>query len=248
MGVRFRGRLSVLIPALAILVMVGHATAAVGHEPGWRVVLAAGDNAEQVFDDATHALTRRLVAAGVPAAHIHRLSASSAQVHGGVELATAANLLRSIADLQPGPRGRCFVFLTSHGEQEAGLWLARSDRALHPDELAAALSRGCGAAPTVVVVSGCYSGNFAVGRMASPNRIILTAARRDRPSFGCQPGRTYTFFDECLLGALPKSINWHQVFRGATRCVTREEHALSERPSYPQAYFGRQVTRLSVGF
>jgi hypothetical protein len=156
--------------------------------------------------------------------------------------------LRSIAGLTPGPGGRCFVFLTSHGERGEGLWLARSDRALHPDALASSLSRGCGAAPTVIVVSGCYTGSFAAGRMAAPNRIILTAARRDRPSFGCQPGRTYTFYDECLLGALPAAANWREVFRGTTHCVSREEHALGEPPSYPQAYFGRKVAGLSVGF
>jgi hypothetical protein len=119
---------------------------------------------------------------------------------------------------------------------------------LHPDKLAAALARGCGKVPTVVVVSGCYTGGFTAGKMAEPNRIILTAARRDRPSFGCQPGRTYTFFDECLLGALPGAANWQQVFHGTTHCVSREEHALGESPSYPQAYFGREVARLSVGF
>ena len=34
----------------------------------WQVVLAAGDDAEPVFDNATRAVERRLRAAGVPAA------------------------------------------------------------------------------------------------------------------------------------------------------------------------------------
>ena len=233
---------------LAALLSIGHdATAAV---PGdrWQVVLAAGDDAERVFDDATRTLSQRLAAAGVPAANIHRLSASAAQLHGPVEPATAELLLRRIAGLPAGPGDRCLVFLTSHGEPGAGLWLARSGRALHPEELAQALSRGCGAVPTIVIVSGCYTGNFAAGAMAKPNRIIMTAARRDRPSFGCQVERTYTFFDQCLLGALPKAADWQVVFRGARRCVSREEHALGERPSEPQAYFGPPVANLSVGF
>lgn len=248
MGVGFLGRVALLVLGLVALAVIDEVAAAAIQQPGWRVVLAAGDNAEPVFDDATRALAQRLVAAGVPAADIHRLSASSAQLKGGVEPATAANLLRSIADLAPHRGDRCLVFLTSHGERGEGLWLARSDRALHPNELAAALSRGCAAVPTVVVVSGCYTGNFAVGKMARPNRIILTAARRDRPSFGCQPGRTYTFFDQCLLGALPAAADWREVFRGTTDCVSREEHALGEPASYPQAYFGRAVADLSVGF
>ncbi len=214
----------------------------------WQAVLAAGDDAQPVFDDATRALARRLIASGVPVANIYRLSASPAEIRRGVEPATAEKLLRRIADLPARAGDRCLVFLTSHGEHNAGLWLARSDRALRPEELGEALSRGCAAVPTVVIVSGCYTGGFAAGTMDKPNRIILTAASRDRPSFGCQAERTYTFFDQCLLDALPKAANWQVVFRGTSSCVSREEHSLGERPSQPQAYFGPAVARLGVGF
>lgn len=248
MGSRFLGRAAACFLGLALLVLLGSGATAANPFRSWQVVLAAGDDAEPVFDDATRALAQRLAAAGVPSANIHRLSASPAQLHGDVEPATAGNFLRRIAELPARGGDRCFVFLTSHGERGAGLWLARSDRALTPDELAAALSQGCAVVPTVVVVSGCYTGGFAAGRMAKPNRIVLTAARRDRPSFGCQAGRTYTFFDQCLLAALPREANWQRVFRATKRCVSREEHALGERPSEPQAYFGRAVAALSVGF
>jgi Peptidase C13 family len=245
----FVGWIAACVAAIGALVLLGRGMAeAAADGAGWQVVLAAGDDAERVFDDATGTLAGRLAAAGVPAANIHRLSASPAVLRRGVEPATAENLLRRIADLPVRPGDRCFVFLTSHGEPGAGLWLARSERALHPEELAQALSRSCAAVPTVVIVSGCYTGSFASGAMVEPNRIILTAARRDRPSFGCQAGRTYTFFDQCLLGALPKAANWQAVFYGTSRCVSREEHALGEQPSEPQAYFGPAVETLSAGF
>ena len=211
-------------------------------------MLAAGDDAERVFDDATATMAHRLRVAGVPAANIHRLSASPTELRRGVEPASAANLLRRIADLPVRPGERCFVFLTSHGEHNAGLWLARSQRALHPEELAQALSRGCAAAPTVVVVSSCYSGGFAAGAMAAPNRIILTASRRDRPSFGCQVERTYSFFDGCLLSVLPKAADWKAVFEATKICVSREERTRGEQPSEPQAYFGQAAANLSARF
>jgi hypothetical protein len=214
----------------------------------WQVVLAAGDDAEPVFDDAAKTLARRLRAAGVPAVDIHRLSASDAELRSGVEPATAENLLRRVANLPARPGDRCLVFLTSHGEHDAGLWLAVSQRALHPEELAQALSRGCAAVPTVVIVSSCYSGGFASGAMAKPNRIILTASRRDRPSFGCQVERSYTFYDGCLLGALPKAATWKGVFAATKSCVAAEERALGERPSEPQAYFGQAAANVPVGF
>jgi len=214
----------------------------------WQVVLAAGDDAEPVFDNATRTLSKRLAAAGVPIGNIHRLSASAAELGAAVEPALANILLQRIGTLPARPGDRCLIFLTSHGERGAGLWLARSNTTLSPDELAQALSRGCAAVPTVVVVSACYSGSFAAGKMAKPNRIVLTAARDDRPSFGCQVHRVYNFFDECLLGALPKSATWRAVADGSRECVSRMERALGERPSEPQAYFGAAVANLNVGF
>ena len=252
MAVRAFGQRSICAAAwaiaLAVLALTATAAPAAAPEVGWQVVLAAGDDAEPVFDDATRALAGRLAEAGVPAANIHRLSADPAELHGGVEPATLDNLLRRIAGLPARPGGRCLVFLTSHGERGAGLWLARSKRGLSPPELAGALSGGCAAVPTVVIVSGCYTGGFAAGAMARPNRVILTAARSDRPSFGCQVGRTYTVYDQCLLAALSKAANWQAVFARTKSCVSRNEHAEGERPSEPQAYFGSAVAGLNVGF
>ena len=238
---------------LGLMLLIGatgwHGMATAG-APGtsWQVVLAAGDDAEPVFDNATREVSRRLAAAGVPAGSIHRLSASAPELAAGAEPATAEFLLRRIADLPAQPGDRCLIFLTSHGERGSGVWLARSNRALAPDELARALSRGCAAVPTVVIVSACYSGGFATGKMARSNRIVLTAARGDRPSFGCQAHRTYNFFDECLLGALPQAATWRSVFDGADRCVRRMEHTLGVRPSEPQSYFGANVAGLKIGF
>lgn len=242
------GGLAALVAVLALILAAGNGAAAPLAGGTWQVVLAAGDDQQPVFDEATIALAKRLQAAGVPARDIHRLSASRAQFGHGVEPATAENLLRQIAGLPARAGDRCFIFLTSHGEYNAGLWLARSHRALHPEELAQALSKGCAAVPTVVVVSSCYSGGFAKGPVRKPNRIILTASRRDRPSFGCQVERTYSFFDGCFLGALPHAANWEAVFGATRRCVALEEKALDERPSDPQAYFGSAAAALSARF
>src|SRR5438132_1899677 len=240
-----------LVGLLMFAVLMGQGavpTAAAISGAGWQVVLAAGDDAEPVFDNATRELSQRLSAAGVPAGNIHRLSANAAELSHGIEPAVSKVLLRRIAELQVRAGDRCLIFLTSHGERGAGLWLARSNAALSPDELAQALSRGCGAVPTVVVVSACYSGGFAAGKMARPNRIILTAARTDRPSFGCQVQRSYTLYELCLLAVLPKAVTWRTAFDGAKGCVRQMEHALGARPSEPQAYFGGAVSGLKVGF
>jgi len=242
-------RLWRLMLLLGTLALFGAAPAGAGETSGnWQVVLAAGDDSEPVFDNATREMSRRLAAAGIPSSSIHRLSASASELATGVEPATAELLLRRIADLPARPGDQCLIFLTSHGERGSGVWLARSNRALTPDEVARALSRGCAAVPTVVIVSACYSGSFATGKMVKSNRVVLTAARRDRPSFGCQVHRAYNFFDECLLGTLPQAATWRSVFAGADGRVRRMERTLGVRPSEPQAYFGRTVAGLKVGF
>src|SRR5271156_2201621 len=169
-----------LMLVLGVFGWLGAAPAgAAGAAGNWQIVLAAGGDAEPGFDNAIHEMSRRLAAAGVPLGNIHRLSASSPEVAAGAEPATAEVLLRRIADLPARPADQSLIFLTPQREGGSGVWLSRSNRALTPDELARALARGCGAVPTVVIVSACYSGSFAAGKMARPNRVILTAARGD---------------------------------------------------------------------
>ncbi|HTV87552.1 MAG TPA: C13 family peptidase [Stellaceae bacterium] len=235
-----------LLLAFVILSVGGGATArtAAPAVSGWQAVLVAGDNAEPVFDNAVAAMDRWLVDRGVPQQAIHQLSA--APRHPQVERATLPRVLGRIATLRPHPGEGCFVFITSHGGEDNGVWLAASRNFLWPISLARALASGCRDAPTVVIVSSCYSGAFAHGSMQAPNRIILTAARADRPSFGCQADRTYTVYDQCLLTvALPHAPSWRVVFRRELGCVSREEHRVHALPSQPQAFFGAAVRRLA---
>jgi len=219
------------------------ATPASGH---WRGVLAAGAIAEPVFDNAVAGFSRWLIARGVPAGDIHRLSASRTLRDGGAEPASAPQLLRRIALLPARPGDRCLIFITSHGERGRGVLLAYAHEVLTPAALADALSVGCGNVPTVIIVSSCYSGSFAAGAMLAPNRIIMTAARADRPSFGCQADRTYTVFDECLLAALPRARLWRGVFDLSLACVRQRERQMGVLPSEPRHFFGNKVRDLAV--
>jgi hypothetical protein len=231
------------------------AIAATGAKPSpappiehWQAVLVAGDTAQPVFDNAVKAMDLWLVDHGVAEADIHRLAASAGPRDRSVEPATLAGVLGRIAGLRSRPGDGCLVFITSHGGRGLGIYLSRQDEMLRPEALARALAAGCAAVPTVVIVSGCYSGSFASGAMAAPNRIILTAARADRPSFGCAAGRTYTVYDSCLLGALPHATTWLGVFSETKACVETREHELDAEPSHPQAAFGTAVRNLLLQF
>ncbi len=201
-----------------------------------KVVLVAGDDSLPVFDNAAGALQARLHAVS---ADVQRLSASAAGAHA----ASLQNVLAAVAAMRPQAGQGCFVFATSHGGEHEGLYLSDTDDFLTPRALDAALVRGCGDAPTVVVVSACFSGSFARAPMTRANRIVLTAARADRTSFGCQAGRTYTVFDKCLLDSLETSTVWQTVYGLVRRCVSREEVLEGAVPSHPQAWFGAQAAR-----
>jgi hypothetical protein len=234
------------VVALCLPAAAGVRAAAAPPSPsGWQAVLVAGDNAEPVFDNAVAAVARWLASRGVPTHDIHRLSATQrAGDAAAAEPASPERILNRIAALRPRRDEGCFVFVTSHGHRGEGIWLAYSGEFLRPAELARALSAGCAGVPTVVVVSGCFSGAFTA--MRAPNRIVVTAARSDRPSFGCQADRTYTVFDECLLGALQHSATWRAVYKATNGCVRRRERDMGVVPSQPQASFGAAVRNLAV--
>jgi hypothetical protein len=239
-----------LIAAFGAMLVLGLAARPSAAEH-WQAVLVAGDTAQPVFDNAIGAVGAWLTEHGVPEADIHRLSASADQRGSKVlraEPATLRRVLDRIASLQSQPGDRCFVFITSHGGKGLGIYLSRENEILRPVALAGALSQGCAGVPTVVIVSGCYSGVFARAPMAAPNRVILTAARADRSSFGCAADQTYTDYDACLLASLARAANWRAVFADTRACVGRREHQLGETPSLPQAWFGGAVRNLPLKF
>jgi hypothetical protein len=98
----------------------------------------------------------------------------------------------------------------------------------------------------VAILSGCHSGTFLTPQMEAENRIILTAARYDRTSFGCSADTIYTYFDECLLEAMAETGTWLAIFDRTKACVAEKEQRKGVTPSLPQAYFGEAVRDLGI--
>jgi hypothetical protein len=227
--------------ALSIAACAAPAGAApAGDAAPFTAVLVAGDDSLPVFDNAVNAVAALLRRTGA-ATDVRRLSAAQAQ---GAGEASLTGVLRAVRDLRPAPGQACLIYATSHGVSGHGLYLAAGEDVLTPALLDRALDAGCGAAPTVVVVSSCFSGLFANGAMARPNRIVLTAARADRTSFGCGAGRTYTVYDKCLLDHLGDGGGWPRLHAGLRRCVAAEERREQVEPSLPQAWFGPRAAGL----
>jgi hypothetical protein len=215
--------------------------------PSYKAVLIAGDRSAAAFDHATEAMRDRLLAGHAAPGDIQRLSASRAVIaQDGAGSSSLGHVLAAIERMHPAADQGCFVFATSHGGFEEGLVLVPSENYLTPEALDEALTAGCGDAPTVAIISGCFSGGFTKPPMARANRIILTAAREDRPSFGCGAGFHYTVYDRCLLQAMDHASTWRAAYAMITGCVTTRERELDARPSGPQAWFGASVEGLRV--
>jgi len=109
---------------------------------------------------------------------------------------------------------------------------------LAPNQMRDMVASACGTRPTVVVMSACYSGVF-VAALQGPNRIIMTAARPDRTSFGCGEMDHYTFFDDCFLRAMPMAGDFPGLGSLVQQCVAeREAQTKATPPSEPQVSVG----------
>jgi hypothetical protein len=228
---------------LALLLVPGLAEA---QAPKLRAVLVAGDASLEVWDRGIEAIAAGLSAGGalVPG-QVVRFSARKDRLKAGVRRARIEPVLAAIRALKPAPGEGCLVYLTMHGIHHEGLYFAVSDRALTPAALDAALTAGCGDAPTFVVASGCYSGDFAAPPMARANRVVLTAAEADRPSFGCGAQFEVTVFDGCMAAALERAPETAAMLAArAMECVEAFEQRLQAQPSNPQVHIGDRVPAL----
>jgi len=209
----------------------------------YRAVLVAGEASIPNFDNATDVLAKRLERAGDD---VRVLTSNGDLVTGPRWYAASWTIYDAFYDVKPNEG--CLIFVTSHGN-EYGLVMAmdnREDYFLTPTRLSQILATRCRDRPTVAILSGCHTGTFLRPEMESPNRIILTAARKDRTSFGCSADTSFTYFDECLLEGMGEGGTWAAIFDRTKACVEKKESAKHATPSEPQAYFGSEVQNLGI--
>ena len=237
-------RLAALIAGLALLGLAGTADAA-SPFAGWAAVFVAGDNRDhdggpsEGFDNARRDLAQAFVAAGFSPENIRQFSVRPERYPDTrpmkselIEIATELGRLTTKA-----PEG-CLIYFTSHGSPQGALV---GDEILSPNLAKFLVTSACADRPTVVVISACYSGVF-VPALQSPNRVVLTAARPDRSSFGCGQNDKYPYFDACMLESVPTSNDFAILGRAAQTCVTKREQAENLTPaSEPQLSIGGGV-------
>lgn len=126
---------------------------------------------------------------------------------------------------------------------------------LTPQNFKAALENFGPDTKKTVVLQGCFTGGFiSDGRpearehlLSTINNItVITAARSDRPSFGCGLGDERTFFGGALLEALeasdtylPHELNWADIFTTTVSTVAHLETEHGYNPSEPSWFSNR---------
>ena len=159
--------------------------------------------------------------------------------------AAIANLIATAAS-RAGPDDLVFVHISTHGGP--GLLARKIEDGPQSTLGAAGLARllaPLGKHRTVIVVSACYSGSL-IASLRGPDRIIMTAARADRSSFGCQASSRHTFFGDAeLRGFDTRDRSLHQAFIVISDDVAAMEQERHYRPpSQPQVWVGAGVQDL----
>jgi Peptidase C13 family len=99
--------------------------------------------------------------------------------------------------------------------------------------------------PTVLIISACYSGSF-VPELASENRIIITSASRDRPSFGCSFESQATYFvQEFFQNSFDPSLSLAGFFSQGQKRIADREGKEKRTPSEPQIFVGERMKKLA---
>jgi hypothetical protein len=237
------GRGFLLLMLTAALTGAGPADAQSGDGrfDGWATAVIAADWRDgggrpiEAFDNARRDLTRGLLAAGLPRGSLVDYSLRP----DAADPVSLAEVLQGVAEAAGrAPRG-CLLYFTSHGTPEGMVF--GPDVTLAPADMANLVRQWCGARPTVVIVSACYSGVF-VNALAAPNRMVLTAASRERTSFGCGAGETWPWFDGCVIETLPTANDFLALAAGTRACVARKEQAAGiALPSEPQLFVGAEM-------
>jgi hypothetical protein len=187
------------------------------------LLAVAGDGSQEVFrrevDFVQAEFARRFGTAGRSVALIN-----SRNTVAQAPMATVTSIrraLNAIAARMDPAEDILFLFLTSHGSAEHELSLNQNGidlQDLRATDLGAALKES-GIRWKVVVVSACYSGGF-IDPLQDERTLVMTAARRDRRSFGCADENDFTYFGRAFFKeSLPKSRSFAEAFRRAEALV-----------------------------
>lgn len=236
-----------MLAALTAVLAFGWAPSqAAGPFSDWAAVVIAGDwhahsgGPTEAFDNARRDVAARLPSLGFSARNIRQFSTRPDRYPDTRPQRTELEpIYLTLSQLAREAPGGCLVYYTSHGGPP-GVVLDKDGEQMivPPAVLAELIDQACPNRPTVVVISACFSGVF-IPALAKSDRMILTAARRDRSSFGCSEDDKYPYFDDCFLQSAGKARDFPSLGAAVQACVAAREQETGARPaSEPQMWIG----------
>jgi hypothetical protein len=231
--------------ALAATLLLAPAPAAAQTFADWAAVVVAGDwrahggKPTEAFDNARRDVSTTLVGLGFRPQNLRQFSVKPQNdTTTAPGLSETNAVYEALEQAATTARGGCLVYVTSHGDPSGVLV---GEDIVPPRVLGQIVDGACGQRPTVVVISACFSGVF-VPALAGANRMVLTAARRDRSSFGCGEADRYPYFDDCFLSSANEARDFGALGRAVQACVAaRETKEGMKPPSQPQLSIGADL-------
>jgi hypothetical protein len=237
---------NVLTVSVAACVIGGAIWYVLGHRhPDWAVIVVAGDwrahdgSPTEGFDNARRDVSAALIGIGFKSEDLAQFSVRPDRYAASHVLPADGPIIGTTLDALASRAGDgCLLYFTSHGTP----WgMVLGDTIVAPDDLARLVNGICRDRPTVVVISACYSGAF-VPALRGANRMVITAARADRTSFGCGQGDEYPYFDTCVIANLQSAHGFAQLADRVRDCVAKREYETGvSPPSEPQISIGANV-------
>ena len=234
-----------LFGLLAALVLLATPFAVHAQSPfaDWAAIVVSGDfhsshtnNPTETFDNARRDVAAELVRKGFAPDNVLQFSVRPERYPDQkIAKADGRPIYEALQGLTRRTKAGCLIYFTSHGAPQGVLL---NGQILPPRVLDQMLDDTCGNRPTIVIISACFSGVF-VPALADSNRMVLTAARPDRSSFGCSESDKYPYFDACMLRVLPDAHDFVAVGPKVQACVAeREQETGMSPPSEPQVSVG----------
>lgn len=237
---------NVAIGFVALLLLGGAAWFVLSHRHyDWAVVVVAGDwhahdgGPSEAFDNSRRDVAAELRQIGFNDDYMMQFSArpDTGDVTHPMP-STAGSIAQELGLLTSETPQGCLLYFSSHGAPR-GMILGGT--LLRPEALASIVDGTCGSRPTIIIISACFSGVF-LPALEGDNRMILTAARPDRTSFGCTQDARYPYFDACVVKDLPGAHDFPDLADKVKDCVAnREQETGMSPPSEPQVFIGRKV-------
>jgi hypothetical protein len=226
----------------SVLALAASPASAASPFGNWAAIVVAGDyhaahsgRETEAFDNARRDVSAALEKVGFSPANLREFSVRPERYADKPLKSDPELIYKSLRDLTAHATGGCLIYFTSHGSPEG---VVVDDNLVPPGIMDQLITQTCGKRPTVVIISACFSGVF-VPVLADANRMILTAARPDRSSFGCSESDKYPYFDTCFLQVFPTLHDFAALGPAVQACVAHREEETGAKPaSEPQLSVG----------